>query len=107
MNAQTQTTSTARSLHTPGPWKAFKPLDSNGYVYVQSESGEEACTCYYSNAEANARLIAAAPELLDTLKTTRRVLEVACGTSAPYIREAFQRIDPVIAKAEGAICPRK
>jgi hypothetical protein len=40
-------------------------------------------------------------ELLSALKTARGVLEVACGTEAPYIREAFKLIDPAIAKAEG------
>ncbi len=52
-------------------------------------------------SEAQARLREAAPELLAALKLARRVLTVACGEEAPYIRAAFAQIDPAIAKATG------
>jgi hypothetical protein len=42
-------------------------------------------------------------DLFQALKTARRVLEVACGTKAPYIREAFKLIDPAITKAEAVL----
>lgn len=95
--------------HTPGPWT----LHQEGSMRAcdgrhDSEDGcrtiaeAEIIGVARAEAEANARLIAAAPELLAALKVARCVLKVACGAEAPYIREAFKAIDPIIAKAEGA-----
>lgn len=56
---------------TQEEWHAFKPAESNGYVYVQSDAGEEICTCYTVNADANAGRIAALPELLEALRECR------------------------------------
>lgn len=48
------------SKHTPGPWETFKGQDGWGIVGL--------CGGYYGElSEANARLIAAAPELLEAL----------------------------------------
>ena len=58
--------------HTPGPWRAkrFSVIKSNGYKITQNrpagaapEAWEEIDKTY----EANARLIAAAPEMLEAL----------------------------------------
>ena len=65
--------------HTPGPWK-FRELeceDSRGMGYVSG--GPKDVDLFHTGAmelwayenRANARLIAAAPELLDALKTIR------------------------------------
>lgn len=55
--------------HTAGNWRYYKPKNSNGFYYVDTEfsTGGEIATCYFENTEANARLIAAAPEMLDAL----------------------------------------
>ena len=58
--------------HTPGPWK----VDSEGppYVVVMSEVSDSGCGLKYAvavgggNEEANARLIAAAPTMLEVLE---------------------------------------
>ena len=59
--------------HTPGPWK----INPRASMVVESESGRTIASCgaYTSNTEntepenqANARLIAAAPELLEALE---------------------------------------
>lgn len=62
------------SKHTPGPWT----LDDRGYKYIVSKSGNGYITrdvCRLDGStmaalaqEANARLIAAAPELLEALE---------------------------------------
>lgn len=55
--------------HTPGPWR-YKPhrIDSNYMlIYCSSESSEGDNLRGYCG-EANARLIAAAPDLLDALQ---------------------------------------
>ena len=46
---------------TPGPWHANKPSESNGWWEVHGK--KEVCTCYIGDVEANAELIAAAPEM--------------------------------------------
>lgn len=58
--------------HTPGPWHTNKPVESNGYVWVNPIDGVcgEIATAWpittNGEAEANARLIAAAPDLLNS-----------------------------------------
>lgn len=47
------------------------------------------------------RAMAAATELLDALKTARRVLLWTYGTTSPYVREAVEVIDAALKKAEG------
>jgi hypothetical protein len=65
------------------------------------EANQAALRVLYERQE---RLHDAAPELLDALKTARRVvLTVACGTTAAYIREALEVIDAALAKAEAAM----
>ena len=59
------------SKHTPGTWHAMD--DIGGSISVQSEipksnGGVADAVCYGPNREANARLIAAAPDLLATLQ---------------------------------------
>jgi hypothetical protein len=56
--------------HTPGPWNAYLPdADSEHYYEVHDGYGRTA-TVYGDDSEAaaNARLIAAAPELLAALR---------------------------------------
>jgi hypothetical protein len=59
--------------HTPGPWEVAY-LDKNGQAVVKAEHIEIA-TCWHhcvgsieKQMQANARLIAAAPELLEALQ---------------------------------------
>lgn len=59
----------AATAHTPGPWNA-EPMTGRG-AWVKGSSGEWAalsCGDTDATAEANARLIAAAPDLLAALK---------------------------------------
>ena len=70
----------SETKHTPGPWRVAPRSDypehadinvdagTRGYVALCGKAGDE-------EAEANARLIAAAPELLDALRETLRALE--------------------------------
>jgi len=51
--------------HTPGPWYEAKTGNTQGLV-VDEQTGANVAVVY---DKANARLIAAAPELLETLKT--------------------------------------
>lgn len=67
------------SKHTPGPWRVSTDsrTDEEGLTYVsglniESDAGEivgcEGIEAWKDNAEANARLIASAPDLLEALQ---------------------------------------
>jgi len=79
--------------HTPGPWEVF---ESHTGPYV-IDSAEQAAVCkleWCLEAKANARLIAAAPELLDALRLVLAHAGALTGADWTAIRAA-------IAKAEG------
>lgn len=62
--------------HTPGPW--FSAYDDNGFYEIGSESVSLRLAFTYGEGEtdeANARLIAAAPDLLDVVKEANAELE--------------------------------
>lgn len=87
--------------HTPGPWfveEGHIQRDSGGIRYwqVQNEQDAICCNqfCYSGNGEANARLIAAAPELLAALQ---RIMNSGHAISQPLRWEA----ESAIAKARG------
>ncbi len=70
------------SKHTPGPWAVFRRDGYSTYIHAINEGGEintfQVASCHSATsrkyfptrgeAEANARLIAAAPDLLEALK---------------------------------------
>jgi hypothetical protein len=69
------------SGHTPGPWRVtddaptiiqcdYRSIGSSGGALIASAMGNDSSGFYVSESEslANARLIAAAPELLEALK---------------------------------------
>ena len=65
--------------HTSGPWSLeFAHVMQNGQKYWQVHDGLDAICCnqfcYATNNEANARLIAAAPDLLEALKLARDII---------------------------------
>lgn len=63
-----------RSAHTPGPWETEATDDHGSAVRVMDEGEATVALCYQNpcddagTAEVNARLIAAAPELLAALE---------------------------------------
>ncbi len=104
------------SGHTPGPWKA----EALGDICIQivNERGEEAATVFKStfdgyeeregwkrerrknhpNAEANARLIAAAPDVTEKAIRVLAWLDAGCDPSDKSVAE----LRAAIAKATGA-----
>ncbi len=93
---------------TPGPWEAEagQPMAGDDWVGVYAEDAvpghKMPAMCYGPEQDANARLIAAAPELLEAL---RRVLDTNNGGEHGENIEGWldARRDAVsaIAKAEG------
>lgn len=86
------------SKHTPGPWRTTRFTGNKSWTIQRSDTHEALASV--RTGEANARLIAAAPEMLEALKEARGWIELAedmCrDTSA-----ALSKIDALIAKAEG------
>ena len=92
------------SEHTPGPWM-FECEDVGTYgsnFWLESEAGEE-IICESENEYqgvlikgndfvANARLLAAAPDMLDALKAAAHVLPLG---------EEYDAVVEAIAKAKG------
>ncbi len=71
---------TQSSTHTPGPWEAeISPRENNVYASIRAKDGPCVGVAYFRDGdgwggpsreemEDNARLMAAGPELLETLK---------------------------------------
>lgn len=57
--------------HTPGPWKYVTRHDMHG---VHDAMDNDICETFGEEAEANARLIAAAPDLLADLQRAHRII---------------------------------
>lgn len=84
-----------KAKHTPGPWEKFE--DKNGVVRVGgAEHSVASINNPFLDNEANARLIATAPELLEALKEASNQL-----TSDGHCPALIASIDAVIAKATG------
>lgn len=99
--------------HTPGPWHwdsdpvKGDPLGRVRYRVVAC--GKTITQVYYSsfeggatNAEADARLIAAAPELLASLQWALRFIEIYAAKSAGPATPEINKVKAAIAKATGA-----
>lgn len=96
------------SAHTPGPWEAVgsevrtkrTDVDLRGWGIATLQFSSEP-----DRREANARLIAAAPEmfeaLLDVLDDLERRYDGAPDSSTKWMIRPIQAIEAVIAKAEG------
>lgn len=90
------------SQHTPGPWVMFRVPDAVGVTTDRSDVAH--CHGFDSSRsrseeEANARLIAKAPELLEVLEYFMPLIESEQddGQQAPWVEKA--RI--VMAEAKG------
>lgn len=101
------------NLPSPGPWE-YIPSNENHGPYVVNVYGSDVCDCYamsdpralavcnggdskpihFRDADANARVIAAAPDMLATLKDIRDFLK----------RSGYDTrlVHSVITKAEGS-----
>lgn len=93
------------SKHTPGPWVTSP--EPNGKEWVVDAGPWGICICAdapgLGSAEANARLIAAAPELLEALQAVTRCLawhEEQHGVGMD--RKAVESARSAITKATGA-----
>lgn len=95
------------SEHTPGPWRLDGLAISASMEVVVCWVGEPAqypgdIATFCFNHEANARLIAATPELLEALRDLAEAARNEVGPKAsPSLSNALFEADVAIAKAEG------
>ena len=106
MNQKTEPT------HTPGPWRIgdagntiFGPKNGNPsperVATIHGGKIDQSACDRLLTMQANARLIAAAPELLEALKRVRHAFYVDGSSKA--LRLAFENTKELVAKAEGRI----
>ncbi|MDI6404992.1 hypothetical protein QL217_09450 [Cronobacter malonaticus] len=108
---------------TPGPWEVMNATDvftqqgsANGSgVVCDNDDGWQVAGCFngetfvqgelvtlsLSEKEANARLIAAAPELLEALQISMKVMQEGRNVSYPDLYGAINKARAAIAKAIG------
>ena len=93
----------SKTTHTPGPWKLEHVNGALAWILIAPNTTDlgkyKADDAADNNtAWANATLIAAAPEMLDTLKRVRsELIKIKWDETGPVISD----ISDVIAKAEG------
>ena len=84
--------------HTDGPWFTSMPNEGGG-ILIKPIPGHVIAQCdELPEMEANARLIAAAPELLEALEAAKRLLETA---ELHHLLQMFPSISAAIVKARG------
>jgi len=87
------------SAHTPGPWMA-DTVDGFTMVHVDNggQTGQTIVHMFdrhgaFKNASANARLIAAAPAMLDALRDLIETYEFISDCEATKAREILAKAD--------------
>jgi hypothetical protein len=94
------------SNHTPGPWAVGKHRGVWVGPVISAEDGRKGVAFVCGESNANARLIAAAPELLAALHVAADALDYAQAqvdseNDAHNLRVRLVQVKRVIAKAEG------
>lgn len=98
-------TNNEKPKHTPGPWKAIDAIVNNApnraIVQQNKWGGEVVSDCGVSDdrTTANARLISAAPDLLESLRGMVRLFEQDNDNPDKWVQ--YRAALSSIAKAEG------
>lgn len=87
------------SEHAEGPWRYGHPAGKHGLAYFNIYAPSRSVAAKVCS-EADARLIAAAPEMLEALNDA--CLALTKNASEEFRQHAFQAIQAAIAKAAGA-----
>lgn len=88
--------------HSPGPWTARKNI--NGSIDLFAADRVILCGARLINQPANISLIAAAPEMLDALRTMLRESDELFGVDDPYNDDnpsRHQDVHELIKRIEG------
>ena len=89
-----------KTKHTPGLWE--EEIFHNG-IHIWA-GAKKVCSIWFAlftnkEAKANAKLIAAAPELLEALDKLRISVGNNCNDMNPWLEEAYQNAVNTIKKA--------
>lgn len=110
------------SKHTPGPWTKAERLNGPWW-HISSDhtvngqpckSGRQAVACVHGESkrgatayaemfEANAHLIAAAPELLEALEHIMRCIPTGGFAQIHHGSSTWEQIDAAVSKARGEL----
>ena len=99
------------SPHTPGPWAVDADDEPYAGIVEGTRIGNDTWTVAMALAdvpalerevEANARLIAAAPDLLDSLRSILGLAEIKYGNLHADVTVEFDKARAAIARATGA-----
>ncbi len=92
------------SEHTPGPWRLSRERGVTAETIHAENDSLLACVYLNSGAEragfANARLIAAAPDLLEAARDAYAVLRNRHNASIPTIHRCLTMLEAAINNAE-------
>jgi hypothetical protein len=93
-----------KTKHTPGPWRTdFNSYDNQWRVY--EKNGPPIINSLFKPSgeigEANARLIAAAPDLLEACEVLLKAAPELWGDDIEKWPRLMDRVEAAIAKAEG------
>jgi hypothetical protein len=94
----------SESKHTPGPWDPFTQPSFSGWWAVRDNNWNEIGSGDGGFTEADARLIAAAPELLEALILMVRTHDEPAESMLQEMREQkwLEQARAAIAKATGS-----
>ena len=93
-----------KTKHTPGPWYLLEKVMFRYSVWANTPRGSEIIAETGEFSDANARLIVAAPELLEVIKNYLRHFDgtdTSAEVKAWLDAEGIPAMRTVIAKAEG------
>ena len=89
---------------TPGPWRVWKPIGTVDFSVVRDS--QVLCTCRGGDSEANARAIAALPELIGAARDLCSELERVTGIfdaveAQADLQDDDARLRAILARIEG------
>ena len=97
---------------TPGPWKVHKSVHADTGLLIEQHGGDVVAECDpLDNMAANARLIAAAPELFDAVLFAVNEIEgilhdetaMLDSMTQEQLDEVFPMLRTALAKARGEV----
>lgn len=86
------------SKHTPGPWAVVSGHDWHS---GQQYGVKDVAPLNHTITEANANLIAAAPDLLEALENMMDMIGLSSSSPNPAVRDLIKKSLSAIARAKG------
>ena len=92
-------TTKTKGTHTPGPWEFGE--EREGTLEIQTSQGAIAEVWGMPEAEADARLIAASPDLLEACKFLKKFYKPTYSGLDPIVKAEWEKLEETISRAEG------